>query len=54
MAGGNVADAIARDDRQMDWYKLGHRVALDVARGLFFLHSHGVLHGAMSCRLARK
>lgn len=45
MAGGNVASAIARADERIEWYWQGHQVALDVARGLFFLHSHGVLHG---------
>jgi serine/threonine protein kinase len=24
------------------WYGLGHRIALDIARGLYFLHSHEV------------
>lgn len=45
MEGGNVATAIANEDARMSWYSMGHNIALDVARGLYFLHSHSVLHG---------
>ncbi len=26
-------------ERQLAWYNAGHRIALDIARGLHFLHS---------------
>ena len=26
-------------ERQLGWYNAGHRIALDIARGLHFLHS---------------
>ena len=44
-AGGNVADAIDREDIDIAWQRKGHHVALDVARAITFLHSHQVYHG---------
>ena len=42
-AGGDVCSAIQDDvDGDLSWYIKGHQIALDIARGLFFLHSHGV------------
>ena len=41
--GGNLAAAIEHDDTgELRWYGRGHRIALDIARGLFYLHSHDV------------
>lgn len=48
MDGGNLADAIGREDPCAGWYQMGHCIALDVVRALSFLHSHGVLHGAFT------
>jgi hypothetical protein len=46
--GGDLCAAIARDSAgQLRWYNRGHRIALDIARGLYFLHSHEV---RMLCR----
>jgi hypothetical protein len=46
MHAGRAADACydvlqQADDgeRQLGWYNAGHRIALDIARGLHFLHS---------------
>jgi hypothetical protein len=42
-AGGDLCSAIQADTQgELLWYGLGHRIALDIARGLFFLHSHEV------------
>jgi hypothetical protein len=44
-AGGDVCSALQDDvDGDLSWYIKGHQIALDIARGLFFLHSHGVRH----------
>lgn len=43
--GGDLCAAIAGDDAgELRWYKRGHQIALDIARGLYFLHSHDVMH----------
>jgi serine/threonine protein kinase len=42
-SGGDLCTAIAADDvGELRWYNRGHQVALDIARGLYFLHSHDV------------
>lgn len=41
VAGGNLCRAL-KTDEELSWYKKGHRIALDIVRGLHFLHSHGV------------
>jgi serine/threonine protein kinase len=42
-AGGDLCTAIAADDfGELQWYNRGHQIALDIARGLYFLHSHDV------------
>ena len=47
--GGDLCAAIARDtSEQLRWYNRGHRIALDIARGLYFLHSHEVRYEAIS------
>lgn len=48
LTGGDLCAAIARDTAgQLRWYNCGHRIALDIARGLYFLHSHEVCHEAV-------
>lgn len=29
---------------QLSWYKKGRMIALDIARGLHFLHRHQIIH----------
>eukprot|EP00208_Stichococcus_sp_RCC1054_P004899 CAMPEP_0206143468 /NCGR_PEP_ID=MMETSP1473-20131121/20656_1 /ASSEMBLY_ACC=CAM_ASM_001109 /TAXON_ID=1461547 /ORGANISM="Stichococcus sp, Strain RCC1054" /LENGTH=452 /DNA_ID=CAMNT_0053538889 /DNA_START=33 /DNA_END=1388 /DNA_ORIENTATION=+ len=51
--GGDLRGALAADnteadvdgDRQLGWYASGHRIALDIARGLTYLHTINVVHG---------
>ena len=43
MAGGDLRDALDKDKRtELVWYRKGYQIALDIARGLHFLHSHDV------------
>ena len=43
MAGGDLRDALDKDKRtELIWYRKGYQIALDIARGLHFLHSHAV------------
>ena len=50
MEGGDLHKALARDvrengagaSRRLSWYGRGHRVLLDVASGLTYLHSEQV------------
>ncbi|KAK9804146.1 hypothetical protein WJX73_004986 [Symbiochloris irregularis] len=43
--GGDLQAALKDDpDRNFSWYKRGQQAALDVARGLAYLHENGVLH----------
>ena len=46
MAGGDLFHAMQSDQRKSDfnWYNKGRRIALDVARGLVFLHSQKIVH----------
>ena len=42
-AGGDLCSAIERDaDGELKWHRDGHHIALDIAKGLYFLHSHDV------------
>ena len=42
-SGGDLCTALAEDhEHDLRWYNKGHLIALDIARGLFFLHSHDV------------
>ena len=51
-AGGDLAAAIEHDEtRELRWYGRGHRIALDIVRGLYFLHSHDVSGRFMVTRL---
>lgn len=45
MEGGTLYDAISNDTTgSFLWWRRGKSIALDIARGLAFLHSRGVLH----------
>ena len=47
MAGGDLRDALDKDKRtELVWYRKGYQIALDIARGLHFLHSHDVRRAA--------
>jgi serine/threonine protein kinase len=46
MHGGDLLSQIRHDDQGMfKWHKWGRSIALDVARGLTYLHSHDVSTG---------
>ena len=55
--GGDLATALRRELRlgthEFDWCNKGKEVALEVAQGLHFLHSSGVIHrcAAVECPL---
>ena len=47
MEGGDLCQAIQEksypvDTRELSWYQKGGGIALDIAKGLVFLHQHGV------------
>ena len=43
MEGGDLSEAIKHDaEGELTWYNKGQRIALDIARGLLYLHSHDV------------
>eukprot|EP00208_Stichococcus_sp_RCC1054_P006737 CAMPEP_0206141092 /NCGR_PEP_ID=MMETSP1473-20131121/11769_1 /ASSEMBLY_ACC=CAM_ASM_001109 /TAXON_ID=1461547 /ORGANISM="Stichococcus sp, Strain RCC1054" /LENGTH=771 /DNA_ID=CAMNT_0053535505 /DNA_START=465 /DNA_END=2780 /DNA_ORIENTATION=- len=44
LAGGDLRAAILRDPVGLTWHRRGCSVALDIAKGLHFLHSCGVIH----------
>ena len=45
MEGGDLRAALTSDvEGNLRWFKSGKHIALDVAKGLHFLHSHGVVH----------
>eukprot|EP00891_Asterochloris_glomerata_P005380 jgi/Astpho2/5380/Aster-05923 len=45
MESGDLGHALQRDQGGfLSWYKKGHQVMLDVARGLYFLHKKNILH----------
>ena len=47
--GGDLRQAITRDETaHYSWCGTGREVALDIARGLHFLHSSGVVHRSVS------
>ena len=52
LPGGDLCTALAEDhEHELRWYAKGHLIALDIARGLFFLHSHDVRRLAVgSCQ----
>jgi len=45
MEGGDLRSALSSDVAgNLGWYRLGKGLALDIARGLHFLHEHNVVH----------
>ena len=45
LQGADLRQAIAGDDLdEYGWYKRGRKVAMDITRGLHFLHTCGVIH----------
>jgi len=45
MIGGDLLNQIKHDSRgHFRWHKRGWSIALDIARGLNYLHSHNILH----------
>ena len=48
--GGDLKHALkglGERSRQLQWYRMGSSIALDVIKGLHFLHMHGV--SLLSC-----
>ena len=44
MPNGDLFTAIGRDPHRFAWNALGKGIAMDVARGLSFLHSQNIVH----------
>ena len=46
MEGGDLRNALSGPFREeMRWYRNGQHLALDIVRGIYFLHQNRVLHG---------
>ena len=53
--GGDLRQALTDDaDGKFAWARHGKQVAVDVARGLHFLHASGVEHGYAPCHACRR
>ncbi|DBA87503.1 TPA: protein kinase activity protein [Trebouxia sp. C0004] len=51
MEGGDLRDALSHDTKnELGWYNKGHLIALDVIRGLVFLHSNKVVHADLKAK----
>ena len=49
--GGDLRSALTRDDDGvLAWHRRGRQIALDIARGLHFLHSHDVMHSDLKTK----
>ncbi|CAL5224202.1 g6845 [Coccomyxa viridis] len=51
MGGGDLSEAISNDrSGHLRWYDRGQYIALDVVRGLAYLHACKCLHGDLTCK----
>lgn len=51
MEGGDLRDALSHDTaNELGWYNKGHLIALDIVRGLVFLHSNKVVHADLKAK----
>lgn len=51
MEGGDLRDALSTDiNKELSWYNKGHLIALDIIRGLVFLHSNKVVHADLKAK----
>ncbi|KAL3148068.1 hypothetical protein ABBQ38_014354 [Trebouxia sp. C0009 RCD-2024] len=51
MEGGDLRDALSHDTaKELSWYNKGHLIALDIVRGLVFLHSNKVVHADLKAK----
>ena len=49
--GGDLRAALTRDEAgELAWNKRGRQIAMDIARGLHFLHSHDVMHSDLKTK----
>ena len=44
MPNGDLFTALGRSPHRYSWYALGRGIALDIARGLAFLHARNIVH----------
>ena len=45
LQGGDLRKALTEHSAELRWWLKGKRIAMDVARGLAYLHSQRVMHG---------
>ena len=45
LQGGDLRNALTEYPGELRWWLKGKRIAMDVARGLLFLHRQRVMHG---------
>eukprot|EP00884_Botryococcus_braunii_P012256 jgi/Botrbrau1/21030/Bobra.0144s0042.1 len=50
MEGGDLWEAMCAHPGRLQWYHHGRKIALDVARGLHFLHHNNVRHGDLKSK----